>query len=148
MPDLIVWKNQRINRLKRDMDRIFDRMWGEIGTALVPRITGRTPFIDLTETANSLILRAEIPGVYPKDLEIDIVDTLLTIRGETKQEIVGEDENRHRIERRYGSFYRTLQLPCRVILDDVKATYKKGILKIIMPKCAPEETRKIKIKVK
>ena len=148
MPDLIVWKNQRINRLRRDMDQMFDRICCELGTAFTPRITDRVPTVDLTEDENNLVLRAEIPGADPKDLDIDIVDDMLTIRGETKQEKVIEGENYHRTERSYGFFNRTIQLPCRIMMDDVMATYKKGILKIVMPKCKPEATRKVHIKLR
>ena len=148
MPGLIIWKNQRINRLRRDIDRMFDRMCGEFGATLTPPIAKRTPFIDLAEAGDNLILRAEIPGADPKDLEIDIVDDMLTIRGETRQDIIKENEMYHRTERSYGSFSRTIKLPCRIVIDDVKATYKKGILKIVMPKCPPEKARKIKIRSK
>ena len=146
MPGLIVWKTQHINRLKRDMDRIFDTMWGEFAPTLRPRIRERIPFIDLTETKSNLVLRAEIPGVDPNDIEIDITDKILTIKGETRQEMIEEDS--HRMERSYGSFSRSIQLPCRVIIDNIKAEFKDGILKITMPKCAPETARKIKIDVK
>ena len=78
MPGLIVWKTQYIDRLKRDMDRIFDTMWGEFAPALRPRIKERMPFIDLTETKRNLILRAEIPGIEPDDIEIDITNKILT----------------------------------------------------------------------
>jgi HSP20 family protein len=148
MPGLIVWKTQYIDRLKRDMDRIFDTMWGEFAPALRPRIKERMPFIDLTETKSNLILRAEIPGIEPDDIEIDITDKILTIKGEARREMIEEEENSHRIERSYGSFSRSIQLPCRVIIDDIKAEFKNGILKITMPKCAPETVRKIKIEVK
>ena len=93
MPSLILWKNKRINRLREDMDRIFDRMCGEFGTKLTPRIAGSVPFIDLTETDDNLILVAEIPGVSSKDLEVDIVEDMLTIRGEKKQEEVDKLQN-------------------------------------------------------
>jgi HSP20 family protein len=148
MPGLIVWKTQYINRLKRDMDRIFDTMWGEFSPTLRPRIRERMPFIDLAETRSNLVLRAEIPGVDPNDIGIDITDKILTIKGETRQEIIEEEENSHRMERSYGSFSRSIQLPCRVIIDNIKAEFKNGILKITMPKCAPETARKIKIDVK
>ena len=147
MPDLIIWKDQHINRLKRDMDHMLERMWGEFGPSLTSKI-GIRPSIDLTETEDNLILKAEIPGVNPKDLEIDIADNVLTIRGETKQEDVNEGKNYHKTERSYGFFSRTLRLPCKIILDDVKATYRKGILKVVMPKRAPEETRRLRIKLK
>lgn len=148
MPGLIVWKTQYINRLKRDMDRMFDTMWGEFAPSLSPRIRERMPFIDLTETKSNLILKAEVPGVGPDDIEIDITDKILTIKGEARREIIEEEENSHRIERSYGSFSRSIQLPCRVIIDDIKAVFKNGILKITMPKCSPETARKIKIEVK
>ncbi len=135
MQGLILWKNERINRLRRDMDRLLDRMWGEFGPPLVPRLTGRIPLFDLEVTEKNLILTAEIPAADPDALDIDIVDTLLTIKGETKQEGI------------YRSFSRTTQLPCKVVMDDIEAIYKKGILKVTMPKCPPEKTKRIKIKV-
>jgi HSP20 family protein len=147
MPGLIVWKNQRINELKRDMDRIFEKFSGEFGLdSTKGRIRG-APSIDLTETENKLILRAEVPGVKASDLEIDIVDDLLTIRGEKKQEIDKNDEDYRWAERRYGLFSRTIKLPCRITVKEVEASYKKGILEISMPKCPPE-TRTIKIGLK
>jgi HSP20 family protein len=127
---------------------MFDRMRGEFGATLSPPIAKRTPFIDLTEAGDNLILRAEIPGANPKDLEVDIDDDMLTIRGEIKQDIIKDSESYHRIERSYGSFSRAIKLPCRVVIDDVKAAYKKGVLKIVMPKCPPEKARKIRIKLK
>jgi HSP20 family protein len=135
MQGLILWKNERINRLRRDMDRLLDRMWGEFGPTLMPGVTGRIPLFDLTETDKNLILTAEIPAVDPKALDIDILDTVLTIKGEIKKESL------------YRSFSRTIQLPCKTVVDDVKATFKKGILEITMPKCPPERTRKIRVKV-
>src|SRR4030066_496578 len=104
MPGLIVWKTQYIDRLKRDMDRIFDTMWGEFAPALRPRIKERMPFIDLTETKRNLILRAEIPGIEPNDIEIDITDKILTIKGEARREVMEEGENSHGKRRRYGAF--------------------------------------------
>ena len=148
MPGLIIWKNHHINRLRRDMDRIFDRMYGELGTTLTPRISKIMPFIDLAETEDNLIIKAEIPGADPKDLDVDIVDDILTISGETVQDHIEDSEMYHRTERSYGSFSRSIKLPCRIVIDDARATYRKGILKIVMPKCPPEKTRRIKIKLK
>jgi HSP20 family protein len=146
MPGLIVWKDQHISRLKKDIDRMFDRMFGEFGLPAAPRIMRGAPFIDMSETKDDLILKAEIPGVNPEDLEIVIANNTITISGDTKQEIVREGDKYHRTERRYGSFSRTVQLPCRVEIDKVKATYESGVLKIVMPKCAPETTRVLKLK--
>ena len=147
MPDLIVWKNQEIRKMRKDMDRLFDRIWEEFSGPLITRPAREIPFIDLSETEENLIIKAEVPGINPEDLDISIADDTLTIKGEMKQEIVSEGEDYHRTERRYGSFSRTLQLPCRITMDDVEATYKKGILNIVLPKCKPEKARGVKVKV-
>lgn len=148
MPELEVWKKQHINRLKKDMDRLFDRVWGEFGLSLLPRSGKQLPFVDMSETETNLVIKAEIPGIEPEDLDIALTDNLLSIKGETRQRIVREDETYHRTERIYGSFSRTFQLPCRIMVDDVTATYANGILEIVMPKCKPEKTRKLKVAMK
>ncbi|MBW2004858.1 MAG: Hsp20/alpha crystallin family protein [Deltaproteobacteria bacterium] len=148
MPGLIIWKNQEINKLRRDMDRLFTRLWDDFGMPHFTRPPRDIPFINLSETEDDLILKAEIPGLNPEDLDIYITDDILTIKGEMKQELVKEGENYHRMERRYESFSRSIQLPCRVMIEDVEATYREGIVTIIMPKCKPEITQKVKIKIK
>ena len=148
MVGLIIWKNQEINRLRRDMDRLFTRLWDDFGVPLFPRQTRQLPFLDLSETEDTLILKAEMPGVNPNDIEISIKENILSIRGEMKQEFIDNDEDYHRMERRYGSFSRNLQLPCKVSIDEVDAVYKKGVLTIVMPKCKAEEHRDIRILVK
>ena len=148
MPELVIWKQQRINRLKRDMDRMLERVMGEFGTASCPEINWKRPSYDLKETDKNLILKAEIPGVDPDKLEIDITDNILTIEGDVRQEEVCEGQNYRRVERRYGSFSRSIPIPGRIVLSKVKATYKKGILKIVMPKYSGEEKRGLKVRLK
>jgi HSP20 family protein len=148
MPELIVWKNKRMDKLRRDMDRICTKVCDEFGIPLFLETTPELPSIDVSETEDSVILRAEVPDINPEDLDISITDDALRIRGEKRQERVEEEGGIKRTERRYGSFSRTLQLPCRIDLDDVKATYREGILNIVMPKCKPEQAREIKVKVK
>ena len=146
MPQLTLWKNQEISKLRRDMDRLFSRLWDDFSMPVSPRSEYERPFIDLSEKGDQLELKAEIPGVDPENLEISITDDLLTIKGKTETETVQDKGNVHRVERRFGSFSRVIQLPCRVKLDEIKASYKKGILSIEMPKCKPETVKKIKIK--
>jgi HSP20 family protein len=148
MPGLIIWKNQEIDKLRRDMDRLFARVSDDFGMPLFPRIARDVPSIDLSETEDDLIIKVEIPGIDPEDLDISIAGDILSIKGEMKQGFIKESEDYHQMERRYGSFSRTIQLPCRVMIEDVEATYKKGILNIVMPKCKPETARALKIKVK
>jgi len=146
MPQLTIWKNQEISKLRRDMDQLFSRLWDDFSMPVSPRSEYEKPFIDLLEKEGQLELRAEIPGVNPDDLEISITDDLLTIKGQTETETHHNEGNVHRVERRSGSFSRVIQLPCRVKLNDVKASYEKGILSIKMPKCEPETVKRIKIK--
>jgi len=148
MPGLIIWKNQEINKLRRDMDRLFTRLRDDFGMPHFKRPPRDIPVIDLSDTEEDLILKAEIPGLKPEDLDISITDDILTIKGEMKQELVKESEDYHRMERRYESFSRSIQLPCRVIIEDVEATYRDGIVTIIMPKCKPEISQKVRIKIK
>ena len=148
MPDLIEWKNQEISKLRRDIDRLFYRLWDDFSVPLMSTPAKGTPFIDIKETEDNLIINAEIPGIEPEDLEISVTEDILTIKGEMKSEISEDKGNYRRMERRYGNFSRTLQLPCKVKTQDVNARYKKGILHIALPKCKPEPPRQVKIRTK
>lgn len=147
MPELIIWKRQQMSKLRKDMDRMLERVMGEFRPFSTPGFAVRRPSYDLVETDKELILRAEIPGVNPDDIEIDITDNILTIEGEIRQDTVNEDENHHWIERRYGTFSRSIPIPRRIILSKVKATYNKGVLKVVMPKYSGEEKRGVKVKL-
>jgi HSP20 family protein len=148
MPGLILWKNQEMSKLKKDMDRLFTRIWDDFGMPSLIRGVRGAPFMDLLETTDHLIIKAELPGVNPNDLDISIIDDFMTIKGESKKEHHGEEEDYHHMERHYGVFSRTLRLPCKITIDDVKATFKDGVLEISMPKCKEEALRGKKIKVK
>ncbi|MBW1666518.1 MAG: Hsp20/alpha crystallin family protein [Deltaproteobacteria bacterium] len=147
MPELIIWKNQEIERLRRDIDRLFARFWDDFRVPFLSSVARETPSLDMSETKDSLIIKAEIPGVKPENLDISITGDILTIRGTVRDEFTTEGAGYSRRERRYGSFSRNVQLPCKVLVDDVEATYKEGILNIVMPKCKPEQLSEIKIKV-
>ena len=148
MAGLIIWKNQEINRLRRDMDRLFTRLWDDFGVPLFPRHTRRLPTLDLSETKDTLILKLEVPGIEPDDLEISITENILTIRGEMKREIMDDRGDYHRMERSYGGFSRNIQLPCKVSIDEVDAVHREGVLTIVMPKCKAEKARDIMIQVR
>jgi HSP20 family protein len=145
MPGLILWKQQEIDRLRRDMDRLLDRLWDDFRFPFLPRTTREVPALELSETDKELILRAEIPGLSPEDVDLSITDDKLSIQVDFKQNRLKEKQGYQERETRYGRFARTIQLPCRILMDDVEATYKDGILKVVMPKC--EQARKVKVKV-
>ncbi len=147
MPGLTIWKDQEIIRLKRDMDRLIARLRHDFGIPPSPGTVKAVPTIHLSETEDALIVRAEITGVNPEDIELSITEDRLTIKGERKQEFVDKSENYHRIGTTYGSFSRTVRLPCRVVIEDVKATCEKGVLDIVMPKYKLRRARVLKIKV-
>ncbi len=138
-------EGRELDRLRREMDRLFDRLseWkpsflrGEEGQWL--------PAVDLSETAKEIIVKAELPGMELDDIEVSLTGNTLKIHGERKQETEEEGENFHKIERSYGAFMRTIQLPAEVDPDNVKATYKKGVLTIKMPKTKAETMKKIEI---
>lgn len=104
-----------------------------------------TPTVDIFETENELVLSAEVPGINEKDIEIKIEDNTLTLRGERKFENETKEENYHRIERAYGSFFRSFSLPLYINQDIIKAEHLNGVLKIIMPKKPELKPRKVKI---
>ena len=108
---------------------------------------GWLPALDLTENPSELIVKAEIPGLDPKEVDISLADKLLTIKGEKKQEREEKEENYHLIERSFGSFSRSIQLPTEVKSDKISASYKNGILKIVLPKSEEAKKKEVKIKV-
>jgi len=147
MAELIIWKNQEIDRLKKDMDRLLARFRDDFCSPLLLKGFREEPYLEMSETQDDLLLKAEIPDVRPKDLDITNSDDLLTIKADVKEQTLAEGEGfRGRTQSR-SFFSRTVQLPCKVHVDEARATYKDGILSIVMPKCKPETTRGIKIKV-
>ncbi len=144
MPELTIWIDQEMRKLKRDMDRLMYRFCNDFDMPLLPRVVSKVPFINLLQTKDHLVVNAEIPGFNPENLDISINDGVLTIKGEMKQEVVKKGG---KIEVRQESFFRTIPLPCRVMLDNVEATYTNGILKIFIPKYKPERVREVKIRV-
>ena len=105
------------------------------------------PALNLAETNNEIVLKAEVPGMDPKDIDISLSDGTLTIKGEKKQEKEEKEEGYHLVERSYGSFTRTIELPREVQSDKINASYKNGVLKIVLPKSEKAKKKEVKIKV-
>ena len=147
MAELIIWKNREIERLKKDMDRLLNRFRDDFCSPLLLRGFREEPYLELSETEDDLLLKAEIPGLQPKDLDITISDDLLTIKAEVKEESFSEGEGYSERTQSCSYFSRTIQLPCKVHVNEVRASYQDDMLNIVMPKCKPEKARGIKIKV-
>jgi len=101
--------------------------------------------MDLMESDEHYLLRADLPGIAKKDVAITVEDNRLTIRGERKAESKMEDENIVRMERSFGSFYRSLRLPKTVNEDQIKASFDHGVLSVEIPKTEKSKPKKIEI---
>jgi HSP20 family protein len=123
---------------------MWNRFFGE-WPSMAPFRGEWSPSLDVSETKESIVVRAEVPGLEAKDIDISLADDVLTIKGKREQEMEEKDENYHRVERSYGSFSRSVRLPREVRSDQIKAAYKNGVLKITLPKS--QEAKEIKIKV-
>jgi HSP20 family protein len=108
-------------RMRRDMDRLWDSFF-ERGVRRVDAEGEWLPSLDVAETKNEIVVKAELPGLDPKDINISLTDGLLTIKGEKKHEREEKEENYHLVERSYGTFSRSIRLPKEVKSDKIKAS--------------------------
>ena len=141
-------KDEPFASLQREVEKVFDdftRNWPSVGA-----FTGRAmmPTIDVHETDKGLEVTAELPGVDEKDVEVTLVDNLLTIKGEKKYEHKEGGEGRMVSERSYGAFQRSFTLPYEVDANKIDAKVEKGVLKLTLPKSPDlkKKTKKITIK--
>jgi len=119
----------------------FNRGDGDVSTAAF------VPPVDVYEDEHKIVLKLEVPGMKESDLDIQLENNVLTVKGERKFEQEEKEENFHRIERRYGSFYRSFTIPNTVNPESVKASYEAGILKIALEKRAEAKPKQIKVQV-
>jgi len=105
------------------------------------------PALDFSETAEGYLVEAALPGVKPEEVEITVENNVLTIKGETRQETDSKQRNFHRVERRFGSFQRTIGLPTTVKADEIKADLTNGVLRLEIPKAEEVKPRKISVNV-
>ncbi len=105
-----------------------------------------TPAVDIDENDNEFSIKAELPGVKKADVKVNIVNDVLTIKGEKKTEV--KDKKQHRVERSYGSFVRSFTLPHAVDSSKVGAEYAQGVLNLVIPKSEAQKPKQIDIKVK
>jgi HSP20 family protein len=148
MVELIPWKDEQMKKLRKDMDHLFNRVWSGFGISRFPSEIVGMPSIDLSETKDTITVTADLPGIRPEDLDITLTEDRLTIRGRKTEESVDEGDTHHRVERTFGSFSRSLRLPCKIRKEDVRATYQSGTLRIEMPKCEPDKPRTVQVEVK
>jgi HSP20 family protein len=145
--ELAPWKPFEFDRLRREMDRLWDSFF-EGKPARRMREEGEwLPSLDVSETKGDLVVKAELPGMDPKEIEISLSEGVLRIKGEKKQEKEEKEEGYHLIERSFGSFTRSVRLPKDVQSDKINASFKNGVLKVVLPKSEEAKKKEIKIKV-
>lgn len=158
--NLIPWKTKRerlngsdtlettLSRVRGEIDDLFDRVFRnplDMGSSLI----SRTPWglrMDLAESDNEVTVKAELPGVDPKDIEINVTGNLLTIRGEKKQDREERGRGYRFLERQYGGFHRGIQLPTTVDSEKVNAEYKNGVLTVTMAKHPEARPKRITVR--
>jgi HSP20 family protein len=141
------------------MDRWFDRMLDEFWRRPFPSLLSPErwwptravslpmPALDVYEEKDEIVVKAELPGMTKEEIQINLTGDVLTIKGEKKKEEEIKREDYRYQERSYGSFLRSVELPCEVKPDQVKAAFKDGVLEVRMPKTEEAKTRSVTVKI-
>ena len=137
-----IWDPFRLAR--EEMETLWSQLIGEPTERL---FKGRiVPSLDLSETPNTIEIRMDAPGMKPEEIDVQLANGVLTISGERKEEKEDKGKTFHRVERRYGSFSRSVTVPAAVTEDKVDAQYHDGVLTITLQKTEEAKSRKIKVK--
>lgn len=141
-----LWET-RFPTLREEMGKVFEDVFGRTGFPSL-REGSWLPAVDVRETKKDVIVTLDIPAIDPNELAVTIMEDRLTVKGERKREAEVKEEDFFRKERVYGSFQRTIHLPTEVMGDKAKATYKNGVLEIIVPKSQKIVPKEVKIEVR
>ena len=143
---IVRWDPGRdLDTLQGDVNRLFDTFFGHGDAAQSSAARRWVPAMDLVETDDQLVLRADLPGIDRGDINIEVKDNVLTVSGERKAEHERKGEGYHRIERSFGRFSRSLGLPRGMDADGVTASFEAGVLEVRLPKPAERKPTKIEI---
>ena len=136
---------RRATTLEEQVNRLFGNVVEQSGEE--SNLTSWAPAVDIYETAHELVVKADLPEVDPKELDVRVENNLLTIRGERKFEKKVNEDNYLRVERAYGSFSRSFSLANSVNADTIKADYQNGVLTLTIPKREEAKPKQIKVSV-
>lgn len=143
---VVRWRPFReMNGLQREMNRMFDSFFRDAEEESATEASWY-PSLDIKETSDKVQVSAELPGMQKEDIKVSIRDNILHLSGEKKREEEEKDANFHRVERFYGVFSRSVNLPAPVEISKVEAFFKDGVLRLILPKAEQEKPRQIEIK--
>ena len=151
---MVPWRPfTEMSRWEREMERMFGDFFGRSLRPLwderrwPARLDISAPAVDLYEERDEIVAKAELPGMGKDDIEVNIDDHQLTIRGQKKKEEEVKEKDYYRSERSYGSFIRVLDLPSEVQVEKARAAFKNGVLEIRLPKTEQAKRKEIKVKV-
>ncbi|MFQ5881195.1 MAG: Hsp20/alpha crystallin family protein [Candidatus Methylomirabilales bacterium] len=147
---IVRWDSfQDLVSLQDRMDRLFEQTLVRSRGDREGVIAGTwAPAVDIYETAESVALKAELPGLSKDDIDIQVRDNTLTLKGERRLEKEVKRENCLRVERAYGSFQRAFTLPAAIQADKIRAVFKDGVLEVNVPKAEEAKPKQIRIEVK
>ena len=146
---LIRWDPfQEMSALQESMNRLFSDVRAQAPVRGEEIVQGAwIPAVDIFETNEAIVLKAELPGITAQDISVEVKDNTLTLKGEKKFEKEVKEENYHRVERSYGSFQRAFTLPGTILQEKVKAEFKDGILEITLPKVEEAKPKQVKVEI-
>jgi len=135
-----------LRRMREEMDRLFQDFWRmPVITPTVSEVL--SPAVDMYEKDDHIVIKAELPGLRTEDVEVTATEDSISLRGEFKKEEEVKDEGYLRRERRYGRFYRMIPMPVAIKADNVKATFKNGVLEITAPKAEETKAKEKKVPI-
>jgi len=152
---LVKWKQEQdvmpfpslMQGMQSNINRVFETLFQRENWDEEIAATIWTPAVDVAEKDQEFVVKVELPGVNRSDVRVTTRENILTIRGEKKQEKETKDSSYHRIERFYGSFQRSFTLPGIIKSDRIEATFRDGILEVIVPKAEEAQARTIEVRV-
>ncbi len=146
---LIRWDPFReMSALQERMNRLFSDVRAQAPVRGEEIVQGAwIPAVDIFETNEAIVLKAELPGITAQDISVEVKDNTLTLKGEKKFEKEVKEENYHRVERSCGSFQRAFTLPGTIHQEKVKAKFKDGILEITLPKVEEAKPKQVKVEI-
>jgi HSP20 family protein len=142
--NLIPWRKE-IERLRHEMDRLYDRFFDWRPYPHFAQSGDWWPSVDVMENPKEIIIRAEIPGVEAKEIDVHLEGNVLSIRGERKREVTEEGQRYHHAERSYGTFSRSIMLPSDIDREGIRARYHNGILELKLPKREKAAQKRIRV---
>ena len=143
---LVRWQPANIFDLSRDANRLFDSFRGN-GNGEAPLPAAFRPSVDIAENNDEYVVTADLPGIDREDLDVTVADGRLTIRGERRQNGESTTGPTRRVERVYGTFTRSFELPAEVKADHIAATYRDGVLSVTVPKAEEAKPKQIEVKI-